>query len=63
MMYWVRFRKLLLVIRLKKLAKNLAKIDIELPKWTRKILYEHILEISKQLNSQLNPKTPSVHPF
>jgi hypothetical protein len=39
-----------LVIRLKKLANKLSKIDIELPKWTRKILYEHILEVSKELS-------------
>ncbi len=42
---------------MKKLAEKLGKLDIELSKWTRKILYEHIVEISDQLNTQFNPKS------
>jgi hypothetical protein len=39
---------------LKKLADMLKKIDIDLPKWTRDILYEHILEVCTDLKTQLN---------
>ncbi|MEJ2296212.1 MAG: hypothetical protein P8Y23_15790 [Candidatus Lokiarchaeota archaeon] len=49
-----------MVIALKELAKKLAKIDPKLPKWTRKILYEHIVEVSEQLSSHLDPRSSSV---
>lgn len=29
---------------MKKLAEKLGKLDIELPKWTRNLLYEHLME-------------------
>ena len=29
---------------MKKLAKKLGKVDIELPKWTRNLLYDHLIE-------------------
>lgn len=29
---------------MKKLAEKLGKVDIELPKWTRNLLYEHLME-------------------
>jgi len=34
---------------MKKLAKKLKKLDIELPKWTRKILYDHLMEVCEDL--------------
>jgi mRNA-degrading endonuclease RelE of RelBE toxin-antitoxin system len=34
---------------MKKLAKKLKKVDIELPKWTRKILFDHLMEICENL--------------
>ena len=41
---------------MKKLANKLIKIDLDLPKWTRNILYEHILEVCTSLKTQLNYK-------
>ena len=41
---------------MKKLANKLMKIDLDLPKWTRDILYEHILEVCASLKTQLNYK-------
>lgn len=34
---------------MKKLAEKLGKVDIELSKWTRKILYSHLIEICENL--------------
>jgi hypothetical protein len=34
---------------MKKLAEKLKKADIELPKWTRKVLYDHIIEVCEDL--------------
>ena len=41
---------------MKKLANKLMKIDLDLPRWTRDILYEHILEVCHSLKTQLNYK-------
>ena len=35
--------------RIKKLEENLKKIDIELPKWTREVLFEHLVEVCKDI--------------
>jgi len=37
---------------MKKLAEKLGKVDIELSKWMRKILYTHLLEICKDLKQR-----------
>ena len=37
---------------MKKLAEKLKKVDIELPKWTRKILYDHLLDVCADLKEQ-----------
>ena len=34
---------------MKKLAEKLGKVDIELSKWTRKILYTHLIEVCEDL--------------
>jgi hypothetical protein len=34
---------------MRKLAEQLKKIDIELPKWTREVLFEHIVEVCKDI--------------
>jgi len=34
---------------MKKLAEQLKKIDLELPKWTRDILFAHLLEVCKDI--------------
>ena len=47
-----------MILQMKKLAKKLGKVDIELSKWTRKILYSHLLEICedlKQCNELMKP--------
>jgi hypothetical protein len=41
---------------MKKLAEKLKKLDIELPKWTRKILYEHLIEVCQDLKEHTNFK-------
>lgn len=41
---------------MKKLAKKLMKEEIELPKWTRKILYTHLMEICEDLKEHNNFK-------
>ena len=41
---------------MKKLAEKLKKLDIELPKWTRKILYEHLMEVCQDLKEHTNFK-------
>ena len=33
------------------------KIDLDLPKWTRDILYEHILEVCNSIKTQFDIKT------
>jgi len=33
---------------MKKLAEKLGKVDIELPKWTRNLLYEHLMEFCEE---------------
>lgn len=38
---------------MKKLANKLGKIDIELPKWTREILFEHISEVCKEFKKNV----------
>jgi hypothetical protein len=37
---------------MRKLAEQLKKIDIELPKWTREVLFEHLVEICKDIKQQ-----------
>lgn len=39
----------------------LKKIDLDLPKWTRDILYEHILEVCDDLKTQLDQKKVKAH--
>ncbi|MHA2037493.1 MAG: hypothetical protein ACW98X_13745 [Promethearchaeota archaeon] len=39
---------------MKKLAEKLGKVDIELSKWTRKILYSHLMEICEDLKQHNN---------
>lgn len=34
---------------MRKLAEQLKKIDLELPKWTRDILFAHLLEVCKDI--------------
>ena len=34
---------------MRKLAEKLKKIDIELPKWTREGLFEHLVEVCKDI--------------
>jgi hypothetical protein len=41
---------------MKKLANKLKKIDLNLPKWTRDILYEHILDVCTGLKTQSEKK-------
>lgn len=41
-----------MILQMKKLAKKLGKVDIELSKWTRKILYSHLLEICEDLKKR-----------
>ena len=36
---------------MKKLAEKLKKVDIKLPKWTRKVLYDHIIEVCEDLKN------------
>jgi len=36
---------------MKKLAEKIKKIDYELPKWTREVLYEHLIEVCKDIKS------------
>ena len=30
---------------MRKLAEKLKKIDVELPKWAREVLFEHLVEV------------------
>ncbi|MHA1671866.1 MAG: hypothetical protein ACTSV5_15030 [Promethearchaeota archaeon] len=41
---------------MKKLANKLSKIDIDLPKWTRDILFEHISEVCKDFKNNAKIK-------
>jgi hypothetical protein len=34
---------------MRKLAEKLMKIDIELPKWTREVLFEHLIDVCRDL--------------
>ncbi len=37
---------------MRKLAEQLKKIDIELPKWTREVLFEHLVEVCSDIKQQ-----------
>ena len=37
---------------MRKLAEQLKKIDIELPKWTREVLFEHLVDVCKDIKKQ-----------
>jgi len=37
---------------MRKLAEKLKKIDIELPNWTREVLFEHLVEVCKDIKQQ-----------
>lgn len=41
---------------MKKLAKKLAKVDIELSKWNRTLLYNHLIEFCEGLKEHNNLK-------
>lgn len=41
---------------MKKLAEKLKKVDIEFPKWTREILYDHLIEVCEDLKEHNNFK-------
>jgi len=41
---------------MKKLAEQLKKIDLELPKWTRKVLFEHLVEVCKDIQQNWDLK-------
>lgn len=41
---------------MKKLANKLSKIEMELPKWTRDILFEHIMEVCKEFKNKVEFK-------
>ena len=34
---------------MRKLAEQLKKIDLELPKWTREVLFEQLVEVCKDI--------------
>ena len=34
---------------MRKLAERLKKIEIELPKWTREVLFEHLVEVCRDI--------------
>jgi len=36
---------------MKKLAEKLEKVDIQLQKWTRNLLFEHLMEICEDLEN------------
>ena len=42
---------------MKKLAKKLGKVEIELPKWTRDLLFDHLMEVCKDLKEHSNLKS------
>ncbi|MGB5910955.1 MAG: hypothetical protein WBH31_07180 [Promethearchaeia archaeon] len=37
---------------MKKLAEKLKKIEYVLPKWTRELLYEHIMEVCQDIKEK-----------
>ena len=39
------------VLAAKKLAEKLGKVDIQLPKWTRNLLYDHLIEFCEDFKS------------
>ncbi len=41
---------------MRKLAEKLKKIDIELPKWTREVLFEHLVEVCKDFKQHVEFK-------
>jgi len=38
---------------MKKLVEKLKKVDIRLPKWTRNLLFEHLMEICEDLKNRV----------
>ncbi|MFX1425387.1 MAG: hypothetical protein ACFFBE_02965 [Promethearchaeota archaeon] len=36
---------------MKKLAEKLGKVNIQLPKWTRDLLYEHLIEFCEDFKN------------
>jgi hypothetical protein len=36
---------------MRKLAEQLKKIDIKLPKWTREVLFEHLVDVCKDIKA------------
>ena len=49
---------------MKKLAEKLGKVNIELPKWTRNLLYEHLMEFCEGLKDHdeyFKKKTAKTH--
>ncbi|MFW9878024.1 MAG: hypothetical protein ACFFG0_33500 [Candidatus Thorarchaeota archaeon] len=45
---------------MKKLAEKLMKEDIKLPKWARKVLYEHLIEICEDLKEHNNLENKNI---
>jgi len=43
---------------MRKLAEQLKKIDIELPKWTREVLFEHLIEVCQDIEKSGQLKRP-----
>jgi hypothetical protein len=37
---------------MRKLAEKLKKVDIELSKWTREVLFEHLVEVCRDIKQQ-----------
>ena len=37
---------------MRKLAEKLKKVDIELSKWARDVLYEHLVEVCRDIKQQ-----------
>ncbi len=37
---------------MKKLAEKLKKVDLELSKWTREVLFEHLVEVCQDIEHQ-----------
>jgi hypothetical protein len=37
---------------MRKLAEKLKKIDIKLSKWTRDVLFEHLIEVCRDIEQQ-----------
>jgi len=45
---------------MKKLAEKLSHIELELPKWTRKVLYEHLLDVCDNLKEHMKSMNHSI---